>query len=315
MKLKESLLLRVRNKLKKKKIYGLTYLGKEDIKYLKQVRKNRFTKMRIKAMEKEMESFSYKPRISVVMPVYNVEKQWLAEAVESVFNQVYQNWELCIADDASPSPQIKEDLESFRNSDERVKVKYLTENQGISAASNEALSMVTGEYAAFLDHDDCLSLDSLFEVAKLLNLHPEADIIYTDEDKLSMGGMRLRPVFKPDWDPELFLTYNYFCHLVVCRMDLLNEVGGFRRGFEGSQDYDLLLQVTEITDKIFHIPKVLYHWRMIPGSAASVVDAKSNAFERARQALADAMKRRGIKAEVLDGDSPGTFYVKVIGRK
>lgn len=306
---------KVLGKLKKKKIYGLTYLGREDLKYIKQVRKNRLTKKRIKAMEKEIESFSFQPKISVVMPVYNVEKQWLTRAVESVFNQVYQNWELCIADDASPSPHVKEVLEGFRNSDERVNVRYLTENQGISGASNEAFSLVTGEYAALLDHDDCLSRDSLFEVVKLLNRHPEAEIIYTDEDKLSMGGMRLRPVYKPDWDPELFLTYNYLCHLVVCRRELVDKAGGFRRGFEGSQDYDLLLRLTELTGSIFHIPEVLYHWRMIPGSAASVVDAKSNAFERGRQALADAMKRRGIQAEVLDGESPGTFCVKVIGKK
>jgi len=302
-------------KLKKKKIYGLTYLGREDFKYIKQVRRNRLTKKRIKAMEKEIESFSFQPKISVVMPVYNVEKRWLVEAVESVFRQVYQDWELCIADDASPSPHIKEVLEGFRNRDERVKVKYLPENLGISGASNEAFSLVTGEYAALLDHDDRLSRDSLFEVVKLLNAHPGADVIYSDEDKLSMGGMRLRPVFKPDWDPGLFLTYNYLCHLVVCRKELVDRVGGFRRGFEGSQDYDLLLRVTEITDRIFHIPEVLYHWRMIPGSAASVVDAKSDAFERGRQALADAMKRRGIQAEVLNGESPGTFYIKVMGEK
>lgn len=306
--------IRAFQNLKKKKIYGLTYFSKKDLKYLKQVRKNRLTTKRIKAMEKEIESFAYKPKISVVMPVYNVEKQWLTEAVESVFSQVYKNWELCIADDASPALHIKEVLEGFRSSDERVKVKYLTKNQGISGASNEAFSMVTGEYAALLDHDDCLSRDSLFEVAKLVNSHPEADIIYTDEDKLSMGGMRLRPVFKPHWEPELFLTYNYLCHLVVCRRELVDKAGGFRRGFEGSQDYDLLLRLTELTGNIFHIPKVLYHWRMIPGSAASVVDAKSNAFERARQALADAMKRRGIQAEVLDGESPGTFYVKKTGK-
>jgi glycosyltransferase involved in cell wall biosynthesis len=299
----------VRN-LKKKKIYGLTYLNKEDIKYLKQARKTRLTKKRLKAMEKGIESFSSRPKISVVMPVYNVEPQWLEEAIESVLHQVYQNWELCIADDASPSSHIQDVLGRFQNIDKRVKVKYLTANQGISGASNEALSLASGEYAAFLDHDDCLSRDSLFEVVKLLNTHPEADIIYSDEDKLSMGGMHLRPVHKPDWDPDLFLTYNYLCHLVVCRRKTVEQVGGFRKGFEGSQDYDLLLRLTELTDKIFHIPRVLYHWRMIPGSAASVVDAKSRSFERARQALEEALKRRGIKAEVLDGKTPGTFYVK-----
>jgi glycosyltransferase involved in cell wall biosynthesis len=296
--------------LKKKKIYELTYFTKEDIKYQKQVRKNRLTEKKINTLETEIESFEFQPKISVVMPVYNVEQKWLEGAIESVFLQVYQNWELCIADDASPSPHIKEVLNLFKNRDERVKIKYSESNRGISGASNEALSLATGQYVALLDHDDVLSGDSLFEIVKLLNAHPEAELIYTDEDKLSMGGLHLRPVFKPDWDPDLFLTYNYICHLVVCKKELVERAGGFRLGFEGSQDYDLLLRLTELTDKIFHIPKVLYHWRMIPGSAAFVVDAKSKAFERGKRALEDALKRRGIRAEVLDSKPKGTFRIR-----
>jgi glycosyltransferase involved in cell wall biosynthesis len=302
--------LKVFQKLKKKKIYGLTYFDKEDIKYIKQVRKTRLTKKRIKILEKEIESFGFQPKISVVMPVYNVEQKWLEEAIESVLLQVYQNWELCIADDASPSPHIRKILDLYKNRDKRVKVKFLETNQGISGASNEALSLATGQYVALLDHDDVLSRDSLFEVVKFLNGHPEAELIYTDEDKLSMGGLRLRPVFKPDWDPDLFLTYNYLCHLVVCSRELVERAGGFRLEFDGSQDYDLLLRLTELTDNIFHIPKVLYHWRMIPGSAASVVDAKSKAFERAKRALKEAMKRRGIEAKVMDGVPKGTFRIQ-----
>lgn len=301
--------LKLFGNLKKKKIYELTYFTKEDIKYQKQVRKNRLTEKKIKTLEKEIESFGFQPKISVVMPVYNVEQKWLEEAIESVFLQVYQNWELCIADDASPSPHIKEILNLFNDRDERVKIKYLETNQGISGASNEALSLATGEYVALLDHDDVLSGDSLFEIVKLLNAHPETELIYTDEDKLSMGGLHLRPVFKPDWDPDLFLTYNYICHLVVCKRELIERAGGFRLGFEGSQDYDLLLRVTELTDKIFHIPKVLYHWRMIPGSAAFVVDAKSKAFERTKRALEEALHRRGIRAEVQEGKNKGTFRI------
>jgi glycosyltransferase involved in cell wall biosynthesis len=296
-------------KLKKKKIYGLSYFNKEDLKYLKQVRKSRWTKQGIGELEKEIAAFKFQPKISVVMPVYNVEAKWLKEAIASVFSQVYPDWELCIADDASPSPHIKEVLEYYKNRDQRVKVKFLETNRGISGASNEALSLASGDYAAFLDHDDMLSRDSLYEVVKLLNLHPEAEIIYSDEDKLTMGGLRLRPVYKPGWDPELFLTYNYLCHLVVCSRELLERAGGFRAGFEGSQDYDLLLRLTELTGNIFHIPKVLYHWRMIPGSTAAVVDAKASSFERAKRALADAMKRRGIEAEILDSTPPGTFRI------
>jgi hypothetical protein len=302
--------LKMFGNLKKKKIYELTYFTKEDIKYQKQVRKNRITGKKIKTLEKEIESFEFQPKISVVMPVYNVEQQWLEQAIESIFSQVYQNWELCIADDASPSPHIKEVLNLYKNRGKRVKIKYLESNRGISGASNEALSLTTGQYVALLDHDDVMSRDSLFEIVKLLNAHPEAELIYTDEDKLSMGGLHLRPVFKPDWDPDLLLTYNYICHLLVCKRELVERAGGFRLGFEGSQDYDLLLRMTELTDNIFHIPKVLYHWRMIPGSAAFVVDAKSKAFERAKRALEDALQRRGIRGEVLDGETQGTFRIR-----
>jgi SAM-dependent methyltransferase len=286
------------------------FLSISEKAYRRWLKKHEPTEQEIQQLKKEIDSFEFKPKISIVMPVYNVEQKWLEQAIESVFHQVYQNWELCIADDASPSPHIKEVLNLFRNRDERVKIKFLKTNRGISGASNEALSLATGQYAALLDHDDVLSRSSLFEIVKLLNAHPEADLIYTDEDKLSMGGLHLRPVFKPDWDPDLFLTYNYICHLVVCKRELIERVGGFRLGFEGSQDYDLLLRLTELTDKIFHIPKVLYHWRMIPGSAAFVVDAKPKAFERTRRALEEALQRRGIQAEVLDSEPKGTFRIR-----
>jgi hypothetical protein len=163
-----------------------------------------------------------------------------------------------------------------------------------------------------MDHDDELSPDALYETVRHLNKHPRLDLVYSDEDKLTMEGKRCKPVFKPKWSPRLFLTYNYLCHLVVCRLDLVREAGGFREGFEGSQDYDLWLRVTELTRNISHIPKVLYHWRMVPGSAASVVDAKREAFEKSRQALREAMDRRGIEADVLDGPKIGTFRVKVL---
>lgn len=296
----------------KEKWFGISDFSKDDLEYKKWVKENALTDADIEAKKKEIEFYSFKPTISVVMPVYNIERKWLEKAIESVFNQVYEKWELCIADDASPKPHIKEILNRWQNRDERVNVKFLEKNLGISGASNEALSLATGLYVALMDHDDELSRDSLYEVVRLLNKHPEAGIIYTDEDKLTANGQRLRPVCKPDWDPELFLTYNYLCHLVVCQKDLISKVGGFRKGFEGSQDYDLLLRLTEWTDKIFHIPKVLYHWRMIPGSAAFVVDAKKQAFEKSKQALQDAMERRGIRAAISDGETIGTFKVKEI---
>lgn len=267
---------------------------------------------KINALMEENASFVYKPLLSIVMTVYNIDREWLVLAIDSVLGQVYGNWELCIVDDASPKPHIKEILQDYVARDKRIRVTFLKDNQGMAGASNEALSMASGEFVAFMDHDDELSRESLFEVVKLLNREPEADLIFTDEDKLAMTGKRMRPVYKKGWDPELFLTYNYLCHLVVCRRELVIKVGGFRKGFEGSQDYDLWLRVTENTDRIVHIPKVLYHWRMIPGSAASVVDAKADAFAKSKQALRDAMKRRGINAEIFAGKNIGTFKIKKI---
>jgi glycosyltransferase involved in cell wall biosynthesis len=281
-----------------------------DARYKRWVKATALTPSAIAAMKAEIESFSYTPLISVVIPVYNIERHWLERAIQSVLDQVYENWELCIADDASPQPHVREVLNDYIKRDRRIKVKFLETNLGMSGSSNEALALATGEYVALLDHDDELSKDSLFEVVKLLNRHPGAGLIFSDEDKLTMIGQRIRPVRKPGWDPDLFLTYNYLCHLVVCRRELMIEAGGFRKGFEGSQDYDLLLRITELTDKIYHIPKILYHWRMIPGSAAAVVDAKSDSFEKAKQALRDAMQRRGIRATISDGNKIGTFRVK-----
>lgn len=291
------------------------YFRWADYIYWQRVKRNALTDVNVNTLMKESASFVYQPLISVIMTVYNIDREWLVRAIDSVLGQVYGNWELCIVDDASPKPHVKDVLQEYADRDQRIRVTFLKENQGMSSASNEALSMASGEFAAFMDHDDELSRESLFEVVKLLNQEPGADLIFTDEDKLTLTGMRIRPVYKNGWDPELFLTYNYLCHLVVCRRELVITVGGFRKGFEGSQDYDLWLRVTENTDRIVHIPKVLYHWRMVPGSAAFVVDAKEDAFEKSKQALRDAMKRRGVEAEIIDGKKIGTFKIKKIKLK
>ncbi|MCP4215471.1 MAG: glycosyltransferase, partial [bacterium] len=284
-------------------------LALQDAGYRKQLQKEVPSPQQIEAIKKEIDNFTYTPKISVVVPVYNIEREWLTAALDSVIDQYYPNWELCIADDASPKPHIKGILKEYEKKDNRIKVVYLEKNRGMSGSSNAAMELTTGEYVALLDHDDELSVDSLYEVVKLLQTHREAELIFSDEDKLSMSGKRLRPVRKNGWDPALLLTYNYICHLVVCRTEIMKKAGGFRKGFEGSQDYDLLLRVTEITDNIFHIPKILYHWRMIPGSAAMVVDAKREAFEKSKRALREAMQRRGISAEVIDSHPVGTFKV------
>ncbi len=290
-------------------IFGIPDYGWADFRYDRLLLKESPSEQELEEMCREAGEWKYRPKISVVVPVYNISQEILIQAIESVIAQLYDNWELCLSDDASPKKHVKNILKKYDAVDKRIKVKYLKKNRGISGASNEALSLATGEYVALLDHDDELSYDSLYEVVKFLNQHRDADIIYSDEDKLTMGGRRLRPVLKGDWDPDLFLTYNYFCHLVVARRGLIEKAGGFREGFEGSQDYDLLLRITEQTEKIYHIPKILYHWRMIPGSAAMVVDAKKEAFDRSKKALEDAMKRRNINAVITDGPLPGTFKV------
>jgi len=264
------------------------------------IEKNSLNEDKIKIIKEEIEKFPYRPKISIIMPVYNVEKIWLDRALTSVFNQLYDNWELCIVDDASTKKHIKETLLKYEKS-ERIKINFLEKNKGISGASNEALSLATGEFVGFLDHDDELSTDALYENAKLLNLHPEADLIYSDEDKINPEGKRIEPFFKPDWSPDLFLSFNYICHFSVFRKTIIDKIKGFRKGFEGSQDYDLLLRLIEKTDKIFHIPKVLYHWRQIEGSTAVVHKEKITHFENTMKALQDVLRRRKIGGIVEKG--------------
>jgi len=273
--------------------------------------KNEPKKEDLKRMAEECKKFKYSPKISIIMPTWNTEEKWLRKAIESVLNQVYDNWELCIADGGSTKPHVRRVLEEYARKDRRIKVKFLPENLGIAGNSNEALKLATGEFVAFLDHDDELAPFALYEVVKLLNEKPDLDFIYSDEDKIDEKGRRRDPFFKPDYSPDMFLSCNYICHLSVIRKSLVDKVGGFRLGYDGSQDYDLFLRVLEHTDKIAHIPKILYHWRMIRTSAASSTSAKPYAYEAAKKALADAMRRRGIEIEgVYDGLWLGSYRIK-----
>ncbi|MDM8553108.1 glycosyltransferase [Desulfococcaceae bacterium HSG7] len=251
-------------------------------------------------------------KISIIMPVYNVPARWLKKAIASVQRQLYDNWELCIVDDNSAQPHIRKILKTFSSdqSDSRIKVKFLNNNIGISGASNEALAMATGDFIGLLDNDDELSIDALYEVVKLLNEHPTADMIYSDEDKLGLNGKRCEPFFKPDWSPDMLLACMYTGHFSVYRKKIVDRVGGFRTGFDGSQDYDLALRITEKTDQIFHIPKILYHWRKIPGSVALKENSKTYAYSAAQKALTQAMQRRKIPCEVKEGQWLGSYRVQ-----
>ncbi|MDQ0890937.1 glycosyltransferase involved in cell wall biosynthesis [Paenibacillus sp. V4I9] len=258
---------------------------------------------------KDMTNFTYKPLISVIVPVYNVDEIWLVKCIESVRNQLYTNWELCVADDASPKPHIREVLQKYEKLDERIMVVYREKNGHISEASNSALEIANGEFIALLDHDDELTIDALYENVKFLNKHLDADMIYSDEDKISMEGERHSPFFKPDWSPDTLLSQMYTCHLGVYRTSLIKKLGGFRKGFEGSQDYDLVLRVTEKTNRIYHIPKILYHWRSIPQSTASGGAAKSYTNDAGFRALEEAISRRNINGWVEPDPEVSNLYV------
>lgn len=241
-----------------------------------------------------------RPLISVLMPTYNTPEKWLVAAIESVRRQIYENWELCIADDASKDPQVRKVLERYQKKDTRIKVVIRETNGHISAASNSALALAHGEFIALLDHDDEIRPHALACVALELDAHPNADLIYSDEDKIDENGHRYDHYFKPDWNPDLFMVQNYVSHLGVYRTLLVREVGGFRIGYEGSQDWDLAMRVVERTapDRIRHIPKILYHWRSVPGSTAMLIGAKSYATQAAEKVISEHFVRAGIEATI-----------------
>src|SRR5688572_11971861 len=240
----------------------------------------------------------YRPLLSVVMPVYNTDERWLRAAIQSVRHQLYDNWELCIADDASSQPRVHEVLREVAAQDARIKVHFRPVNGHISAASNSALALASGEFIVLLDHDDVLARYALAAVVYELNRHPDANLVYSDEDKIDRSGRRFAPYFKSDWNPELFYGQNMISHLGVYRREIVERVGGFREGFEGSQDYDLALRVVEQTEehRIRHIPHVLYHWRAIRGSVALGGGEKLYAHDAARRAIQDHFNRVGLHA-------------------
>jgi GT2 family glycosyltransferase len=253
----------------------------------------------------------YLPKISIITPVYEPPESYLRAAIESVIAQIYPNWELCVANDASPSPYVRAVLDEYAAIDPRIKVVNRSENGNISRASNSALAVADGEFVALLDHDDMLTPDALFEVVAALNADPAIDMLYSDEDKIDDEGRRRDPFFKPDWSPESFLARMYTAHLAVFRRSLVSDVGGFRPEFDGSQDYDLVLRVTERTERVHHIPRVLYHWRIHGASVASGTDVKTYAYDNARRAIAEALVRRGEPGIVEHvADHPGNYRVR-----
>jgi O-antigen biosynthesis protein len=270
------------------------------VRYQFWLRANRLRPSRVHAIARESRTLEYRPTISIVMPVFNTPVGWLESAIDSVIAQAYPFWELCVVDDGSTSAHVDSVLHAAEKRDARITVSRSTANEGIARASNRGLERASGDFVALLDHDDTLAPDALFEVAKQLNRNRSLDLVYTDHDVRTSRGRRVQPFFKPDWSPDLLLSMNYITHLCVYRRSVLTTLGGFREGVDGSQDYDLLLRVSEQTDRIAHIRKPLYSWGQSADSAAANPLSKSYAHEAGRRALRDALERRGIDGDVLD---------------
>jgi O-antigen biosynthesis protein len=256
-----------------------------------------------------MNLLEHRRLFSLIVPVYNVPEKWLRRCLDSVLRQRYPHWELCIANDASSEPHIRPLLDAYRERDRRIKVVHRPERGHISAASNSALSLATGEFIALLDHDDELTDDALLQIAQALELSPTADMIYSDEDKIDEDNFCSDPFFKPDWSPEYFLGCMYTCHLGVYRTELVRACGGFREDMNGAQDYDLVLRIVSQTRNIIHVPKVLYHWRTLPESTASGAEAKDYAYFAAKRALSKYLETNRIDGEVLPGARVGFHRV------
>lgn len=258
-----------------------------------------FSMEEMEIIRQRQSAFLQNPLISVIMPVFDPKPKWLIKAIESVCRQSYPHWELCIADDASTNPAIRDILINYSKRDSRIKVVLRNTNGHIAACSNSAMKIASGDWYALLDHDDELAPTALYRVADVINNHPDAEMIYSDEDKISGPGTRSAPYFKPDWNPELFYSHNMFSHLGVYHAGLVKKAGYFREGFEGAQDYDLALRCIEHTSSryIHHIPRVLYHWRIHKGSTARSVKSKPYAMLAGERALNEHFNRWTLKAE------------------
>ena len=250
------------------------------------------------------------PLVSVIVPVYRPSHWYFVECARSVAAQTYTNWELCLCDDASGDPELTRLIGDLAAKEPRIKATAFKKNGGISEATNAALELATGELVALLDHDDALEPDALAEVVAAVLEHEDADVIYTDDDKIDAFDRPFQPQFKPDWAPDLLLSYPYLGHLTVIRRSLLEEIGGFRSEFDGSQDFDVMLRATERARRVVHVPKVLYHWRVVSGSAAGDAEAKPWAYAASRRAVEDALRRRGIDGRVENGPFLGSYSVR-----
>ena len=284
-------------------------IGQNTEDYQLWIKENSLGEDQIEAAKAEIEAMPIKPVFSILVPIYNTDPEYLLPMIESVQNQIYPHWQLCLVDDCSPKSYLKRILEHEALNDDRISIQLNEVNQGISVTTNDALAMAKGDYIALLDHDDEISIDALYENAKVINSTPDVGLIYSDEDKMDMQGQRLEAYFKPDYSPDLLHTNNYICHFTVIKKSIAEALGGFREGLDGSQDHDIIIRCAAAAKRIVHIPKILYHWRKIPGSTAVSYDSKSYAWEAGRKAVEDQLKKDETGVRVEFGSLKGTYRV------
>ncbi len=288
------------------KIWGKPQFIDANELYQQWIQENEPTQEEIEQQRKT--KFEIQPKISILVPMYNTPYKFFKELVECLINQTYENWELCLADG---SPEQDETLKEIYEQDARIQYKFLGENKGIAGNTNECIKLATGDFIALFDHDDLLPVFSLFEIVKCINENPEVEFIYTDEDKITtLDQPRFNPHFKPDFSLDFLRANNYICHFSVFKKELMDKLEGERSKYDGAQDFDIILRVSELTKNIVHIPKVLYHWRVHPNSTAQAeVESKPYAFEAGIPAIQDHLERMGLQATVEHGASLGTYRV------
>lgn len=315
----------IKNNLNKVKYYfrryGFLEVSKKIFKRLFHIKENRKTNqeqykiwmeknnLTCEEIVKQKEYiFKFSPKISIVVPMYNTDEIFFKELIESLENQTYSNWELCLADG---SEKQNENLKQYYEKNDKIKYKFLNENKGISENTNAAIDMAIGEFVGFLDHDDLLAQDALFEMVKVINENKDVEFIYSDEDKIDEKYERFEPYFKPDYSPETLACNNYITHFVVVKKELIDRIGKLNSEFNGAQDFDFVLRATKEAKKVVHISKILYHWRVHKSSTANVADSKPYAYEAGKRVVEEHVKRLGKKAQVEDGqDVPGIYKIK-----
>ena len=263
---------------------------------------NQLNKNSIDLLIRHLDACNKKPLISIIVPVYNPPLKFLQKAIDSVMSQIYTNWEICIVDDCSTNTFVRPYLENLQNTYKSINVEFNKNNSHISVTTNKAVEMAKGDYLIFLDQDDELTKDALAEVVLYINKHDNTDLLYSDDDKIDIDGNCFALQFKPVFSPEYLLSFMYCGHLKCVKKSLYTEIGGFRKNFEGSQDYDFYLRASEKAKHVGHIPKILYHWRVIPGSTAAGGNEKNYSFEAGINALQETLQRRKVKGKAYQPD-------------